>query len=211
MIEFIFRRLAVVALSAITVSSISARAQTHVDKILREESFSGYVMLFNENEGRTLRELQVRRQGNDLLFFLADNNDAVQFSLDLEKAELSQTKYPFGLAEGEPPRAYLETLKWNNLSIQLADSDVHIERVEIHFKPDNLLTEESRQFPEGMMPPLHRILFNMHGNYKIPVLQGGLYPQSDVQTDKMAKAKEMLSANYQIILLPSNCEAYFKI
>lgn len=185
-----------------TFNSIAFGQET-VDSLLRENSFSGQIMFLNENEGRSLREMKVTRNGNSLTFKVADEVKPLEFTVDLLQANIVQTGYPFGLPPHEKPRAILQTIEWRGLAINIGVEDIQIETIQLHVKPDDLLAQESTQFPPGFMPPVHRINFDMEGNFEVPIINGGLYSESEIKAGKMAEAHQTLSKNYKI--MPLSC------
>lgn len=190
-------------LSVIAFSSI-ASAQETVDSLLRENSFGGQSMFLNEDMGQSLREMKVTRDGNNLTFKLANSDKPIEFTVDLSQASIVQTGYPFGLPPHEKPRAILQTIQWTGLAIKIGVEDLQIETINMHVKPDELVAEEQKQFPPGFMPPVHRINFEMEGNFEVPIISGGLYAGSEIKAGKMAEAAQTLTKHYKI--MPLSCE-----
>lgn len=164
---------------------------------LNESTFHGLMMVFNEDNGTTLREMIVVRTKNKLQFTIADTHP-LRFSVKISDAQFEQVRYPFGIPHDQPARALLESMQWKQLEIPLTGTDSQIKELLLYFKPTDLMREEGRNMPRTM-PPLHRILLKVKSDEPFPIIQGGLYSHSEVKAGAMKKAIKALRRHYKII------------
>lgn len=103
------------------------------------------------------------------------------------------TKTPYGFPVGTE----LESLIWKGvLRLELDGIQVEADTLTLQIKPDDLLETEATYFPQGLMPPIHRMLIiGSMGVSKHPAFHGGLYSKSQWLQGYMKTARELIKSH----------------